>query len=99
MLKFKHIIMMALLICAFCVIASAQEFRGSVTGRVTDPNGAIVPGATVVIKNIATNGENTVTTNDDGSYTFPLLQPGKYTLTVTGQGFNSATREDIEVRV
>lgn len=99
MLKFKHIIPFALLLLTFCVSASAQEFRGSVTGRVTDPNGAVVPGATVTIKNIATNGENTVTTNDDGSYTFPLLQPGKYTLSVASQGFNTATREEIEVRV
>src|SRR5436190_137588 len=99
MMKFKQILPLALLFLTIGVSASAQEFRGSVTGRVTDPNGAVIPGATVTIKNIGTNGENTVTTNDDGSYTFPLLQPGKYTLTVTSQGFNTTTREDIEVRV
>ncbi len=87
-----------LLLLAFMVV-SAQEFRGSVTGKVTDPNGAIVPGATVTIKNVETNLENIVTTNEDGSYSFPLLQPGHYTLTVTAQGFSTSTREGIEVRV
>src|SRR5438067_11737589 len=89
----------AVLLLFICIIGSGQEFRGSVTGKVTDPNGAIVPGATVTIKNVETNVENSVTTNEDGSYSFPLLQPGHYTLTVTAQGFSTSTREGIEVRV
>src|SRR5438270_6440793 len=87
-----------LLLLAF-VAASAQEFRGSVTGQVTDPNGAAVPGASVVIKNVDTNVEANATTNDDGAYSFQLLQPGKYTLTVNAQGFAPATREDVAVNV
>jgi hypothetical protein len=87
------------LLVAFSLTASAQEFRGSITGKVTDPNEAVVPGAEVSIKNIETNAVVTTTTNDDGQYTFPLLQPGKYTLTVTREGFNTAAREGIEVRV
>ena len=51
-----------------CVLALGQEFRGSITGKVTDPNGAVVPGATVVVRNVATNEEGTATTNDEGSY-------------------------------
>jgi len=43
---------------------SAQEFRGTIAGTVTDPNGAIVPGAKVIVKNIDTNIATTVTTND-----------------------------------
>src|SRR5437868_8633233 len=87
-----------LLLLAF-VAAGAQEFRGSLTGRITDPNGAAVPGATVSVKNVATNVEASATTNEEGAYSFPLLQPGKYTLTVTAQGFSTATHEAIEVRV
>src|SRR5438270_3628835 len=87
-----------LLLLAF-VAASAQEFRGSVTGQVTDPNGAAVPGASVVIKNVDTNVEANATTNDDGAYSFQLLQPGKYTLTVTAQGFAPATREGVVLGV
>src|SRR5947209_904103 len=94
----RGIVAVLLLLLAF-LAAHAQEFRGSITGHVTDPSGAAVPGATVTIKNVGTNVENTVTTNADGGYDFPLLQPGKYTLTVKGQGFSTAMREGVEVRV
>ena len=96
---FRRAIPALLFILAAFATASAQEFRGSVTGKVTDPNGAAIPGATVTIKNIETNVENTATTSDEGTYNFPLLQPGKYTLTVTQQGFNTAVREGVEIRV
>ena len=88
-----------LLLLLACVAANAQEFRGSLAGKVTDPNGAVLPGATVVIKNIDNNQETTATTNDEGGYNFQLLNPGKYTLTVTAQGFNPTIREGIELRV
>ena len=45
----------ALLLLFICIIGNAQEFRGSITGKVTDPNGAIIPGASVTIKNVDTN--------------------------------------------
>src|SRR3712207_6981394 len=50
---------------------------------VTDPNGAALPGVTVEIRNVETNTANTATTNEEGAYAFPLLQPGRYTLTAT----------------
>src|SRR6266545_3266061 len=89
----------AALLLLVCAIGNGQEFRGSITGKVTDPNGAIIPGATVAIKNVETNVQTSTTTNDDGSYEFRLLLPGKYTLTATAQGFSATTREGIEVRV
>src|SRR5215213_1003288 len=89
----------ALLLLVTFVMAGAQEFRGSLTGNVTDPNGAALPGATVEIRSIETNIVNTATTNDEGSYTFPLLNPGHYNITVTAQGFSSTSRENIEIRV
>ena len=88
-----------LLLLMTFVMAGAQESRGSLTGTVTDPNGAALPGATVEIRNVETNIANTATTNEEGSYTFPLLNPGHYTITVTAQGFSSTTRENIEIRV
>jgi len=89
----------ALLFLSLTITAGAQEFRGSLTGRVTDPAGAVLPGATVSIKNVETNIVSTTTTNEDGSYNFPLLLPGKYALTVANQGFKTAQREGIEIRV
>ena len=79
--------------------AKAQEFRGSIQGQVLDPQEAVVAGASVTLKNVATNVEATVTTGEDGGYSFSLLQPGKYMITVTKQGFTTATREGIEIRV
>src|SRR6476620_3513445 len=83
----------------FIGIASAQEFRGSITGTVTDPNGAAIPGATVVVKNTETNVTNTVTTNDEGAYTVPFLLPGTYDVSASGSGFKTATREKLSVKV
>src|SRR5215210_4817061 len=96
---FRHTIPAALLLLIAIVTAGAQEFRGSITGQVTDPNGAALPGATVTLKNVETNAETTATATDDGSYNFPLVQPGKYTLTVSQEGFNTLVREGVEVNV
>src|SRR5437899_12957745 len=60
--------------------ADAQEFRGSITGRVTDPSGAAVPGAQVTITNTATNVSASVTTNDAGVSTALYLAPSRYTV-------------------
>ncbi|MDT5272032.1 MAG: hypothetical protein QOH49_4218 [Acidobacteriota bacterium] len=96
---FRRGLAAALLLLMTCVMAGAQESRGSLNGTVNDPNGAALPGATVEIRNVETNVANTVTTNEDGNYSFPLVNPGKYTLTVTAQGFSNSTRENIEIRV
>jgi hypothetical protein len=77
----------------------AQEFRGTITGTVADPNGAVLPGATVVVKNIETNIATTVKTNDDGAFTVTALIPGTYTVSATGTGFKTSTRENLSVKV
>ena len=86
-----------LLLAAFT--ATAQEFRGLIAGKITDPNGAVVPGSKVEIKNTKTGIVSTAVTGEDGTYNFPLLPPGKYQLTVTKENFNTAVRDGIEVRV
>jgi len=59
----------AVLLLFTCIIGGAQEFRGSITGKVTDPNGAIIPGATVTIKNVETNVQASASANanDEGN--------------------------------
>src|SRR3954449_12294454 len=72
-----------------------QESRGTITGRIADPNGAVVPNATVSIKNVETNIESTITTNDEGIYVAPLLNPGKYAVSVAASGFKKSLRDQI----
>ncbi|MDQ3711423.1 MAG: TonB-dependent receptor [Acidobacteriota bacterium] len=77
----------------------AQEFRATLTGTIKDPNDAIVPGATVIVTNVATNVAASTTTNDEGVYTFPLLQPGRYKLSATAQNFQTTVRDEILLNV
>jgi hypothetical protein len=68
-------------------ILAAQEFRASVSGHVTDSTGAVVPLAKVQATNLATKETSSAITDNSGSYTIPLLQPGMYRLTVQATGF------------
>ncbi len=63
--------------------ARAQESRGSITGRVVDSSGGVLPGVSLAVVNTATNGTTTVVTNDTGVYTALYLIPGDYTVTAT----------------
>jgi hypothetical protein len=80
--------------------ASAQSTtEGAIGGTVTDPSGALVPGATVSALNVGTNSKSTVTTDTSGGYRFTHLQPGSYTLEVSAQGFSMYKQENVIVEV
>src|SRR5262245_57241987 len=89
----------ALIIACAAVTERAQEFRGSITGRVVDNNGAAVANATVTVSSAATNASSSTTTNESGDYTALYLTPGSYTVTVEAAGFKKSTRRNIEIRV
>jgi len=95
----RRTLSVALLIMWLCALAAAQDSRGSITGKITDPNGAVVSGATVTIQNLGTSVSESTTTNDEGSYSFPLVQPGKYSLTIASPSFKTARRDDLELAV
>src|SRR5512142_334947 len=63
---------------------------GDLTGTVTDPSGAVVSGATVVLKSDSTGATRTATTGPNGPYRFSLLQPGSYTISASAPGFSKA---------
>ncbi|HLH42472.1 MAG TPA: TonB-dependent receptor, partial [Bryobacteraceae bacterium] len=89
------------LLMAVLSAASWAQTAGSaaIQGTVTDPAGAIVPNATVVIHNTETNIDRTLQTNEAGIYAAPFLQPGPYEITVTKTGFVKLLRKDLTVQV
>ena len=80
-------------------IAAGQQFRGAMVGTVTDPAGALVPGARVTLTGIATNTSLGTDTNGDGFYRHRVHPPGRYRLRVEASGFQPVTLEAIEIRV
>src|SRR5215468_9538375 len=91
-----------LLICLLMVAAAtavAQFDTAVVLGTVRDPNGAILPKATVTLKNLATGVTATAQTDDDGNYQFFNVKIGAYQVTAEAQGFARAVAENIQVTV
>ncbi|MEP6893748.1 MAG: TonB-dependent receptor, partial [Gaiellaceae bacterium] len=79
--------------------SSAQESRGTLQGRVLDTSGAAVPGATIDVLNLATGVVTPTTTNEQGSYRVPFLNPGNYRVTVSLSGFGKFISDKIELHV
>jgi hypothetical protein len=77
----------------------AQVAGGTVSGRVTDPSGSILPGASVSITNVATGVLTSSATNKDGFYTVGNLLPGTYQIAVTLTGFSEEIASGITVSV
>ncbi len=76
----------------------AQDYRGSLLGRVTDPTGAVIPGAGVVAEREGTSVRLSTATNAEGNYLLPNLEPGNYTLTFESSGFKKLVRPGITIR-
>jgi len=79
------------------VPAPGQEFRGTITGTVTDTSGAAVPNVQVEARNVDTSTAVSAGTNEAGIYSIPFLLPGTYRVTATVNGFKQAVRDKIEV--
>lgn len=92
----KRLALSAILVAA---TAFGQDARGTILGRVVDSSDAVVPGAEVVVTNIAMGVRVSARANAAGNFTLPYLIPGNYTLTVEMQGFRKFARENIQVRV
>lgn len=76
-----------------------QVTTGSVQGVVSDSSGAVVPGATLELVNLATNAAHTVRSNDAGAYVFHLIPPGTYRLRASFHGFRTAQVNEITVEI
>jgi len=101
-------VLIVFLLCSLCAWAG---ITGSISGIVTDPTGAIVPGANVVATNVLTNVRSESKTDSQGFYNFPALAIGTYSVEVAVSGFktyrqsglvidaNSALRVDVSLQI
>jgi hypothetical protein len=84
---------------AGAVAAFGQAGRGSISGQITDPSGAIVAGAKVVAQEQATGIKFSTVSTAAGIYSFVSLPPGKYQLTVSEKGFETVVQKNVAVTV
>ena len=75
----------------------SQEFRSTISGRVTDPSGAAVPGVAVVAVEKNTGSRSETSSGAEGEYSLPFLPPGPYTITAERSGFKKHLQEGITV--
>ncbi|HEY8560027.1 MAG TPA: TonB-dependent receptor [Pyrinomonadaceae bacterium] len=86
------------LVTGLSVLAAVgQTVSGTLRGTITDSNGASVPNATVVIRNVETGLERTVVSNDDGLFNAPFLPIGQYTVEATRNDFSKVRQENVTV--
>lgn len=97
MKRFTKILMIGLAL--FCAQTAIQaQTTGAIAGSVTDPNGSVVPGASVTVKGEA-GQEFSAVSKDDGSYRIPSVQNGLYTVTVKATGFKTLTVSNVKVDI
>lgn len=94
-------ISIAIFCMLFCIgqVFAQSTVTGGINGKVTDPQGAVVPNAKVIATNLGTNSVVTVMSNSEGEFRVPNLQPGKYRIEVSGSGFAPAKADNITVEV
>jgi len=91
--------LLCFLACFLFFATSLFGQTSSLTGTVTDPTGAVIPGAQVTITNVKTGAQRATTANGAGYYTMPLLPPGTYQLVAKSPGFADVTIKSVELRV
>jgi len=99
---FFSLSLIAVLLMSFFITttsARAQVTGATVTGTVTDPSGAVIPNAKIVIKNTSTGVVRNVQSNNAGLYTAPNLLPGPYSVTISASGFSTEVRSGIVLTV
>src|SRR5437016_774499 len=88
---------LSICVLAFSLSAPAQETTGGIQGTVKDPQGAVIPGATVEVSSPALIGKKTATTDSGGYFHFEQLPPGIYSVSVNAAGFGPATQSNLQL--
>src|SRR6185312_11915271 len=89
--RVRQVLLLVTFLATVCLIqlpAHAQQDQGRIAGTVTDANGALVPGASIVVKNERTGEERTATSTDSGAYIVSGLRPSLYTVTASAQNLS-----------
>ena len=79
--------------------ALAQATTGTISGTVTDESRAVLPGATVVVRNTETGATRTLVSDDRGGFRALNLSPGLYSVTADLQGFTVAKRDNLTIEI
>jgi len=92
-------VLLLLLLLSFALGAYAQVLYGSLNGNVTDPSGAVVPGANVEALNTQTGTKARATSNENGFYQIPNLLSGTYKVTISSPNFKNYVADNVQVNV
>lgn len=96
---FFHFCVSFVILCSFTFFTNAQTVSGTLSGTVTDTNGAVVPNASVTARSTETGLERTVISSEEGNYNIPFLPIGNYNVEATRSDFNKVTRENVMVNL
>src|SRR6202020_425332 len=102
MSRFRFSAGLAVLLTFFAAMPGsvwAQSVRGAIAGTVTDPSGAVIVGAKITATSAGTGATSTVESSSAGTYHFPSIPLGTYTLSVTASGFSPATVNNVLVQI
>jgi len=100
MSKNVKLVFVIVVVLGLSALTMAQSTTtGAIGGVVQNPNKEVVPGATVKVRNIGTNKEDSATTDDTGRFKVSNLQPGKYAVTIDASGFSQLTQENVVVEL
>jgi len=97
--QMKRFLVSAAIAMAMSAIPLYAQTFGEITGHISDPSGAAVPGAKVMLTSTATNALRTAVSTDSGDYTFPAVAPGVYNLRVEQASFKAASSSNVQVQV
>ncbi|HKF22536.1 MAG TPA: carboxypeptidase regulatory-like domain-containing protein [Candidatus Angelobacter sp.] len=96
----RRLALFASLLIVFTPSLFAQETTGTILGTVMDSSGAVIPGATVIIRNMDRDAViRTTTTGKEGTYVAPLLPIGRYSVRIEARGFNAFLKNNIELNI
>jgi len=96
-IAFQEIAMRVLTFAVAAAALCAQEYRATLSGRITDPQGAVVPNAKIVATQTDTGAKFETKSGADGLYTIPFLPPSGYSLTAESAGFKKYDRKGIQL--